>query len=85
MALGIKPAAMVGHSIGEICCRLYSGVFTLEDALTIVAERGRLMQSLPGGAMLAVSVAAAQVPLSGNLSLAAVNSPGQCVIFRTDR
>ena len=80
MALGIKPAAMVGHSIGEYVAACIAGVFTLEDALTIVAERGRLMQSLPGGAMLAVSVAAAQVPLSGNLSLAAVNSPGQCVI-----
>jgi len=80
MSLGIEPAAMVGHSIGEYVAACIAGVFTLDDALAIAAFRGRLMFGLPTGAMLAVSLPAGDISLSGNLSLAAINSPGQCVV-----
>ena len=79
---GIRPRAMIGHSIGEYVAACLSGVFSLKDALTLVATRGRLMQTLPTGAMLAVPLPAAKVsPLLGNqLSLAAINGPSLCVV-----
>ncbi|MFL6262096.1 MAG: SDR family NAD(P)-dependent oxidoreductase [Thermoanaerobaculia bacterium] len=82
MSWGIEPKAMMGHSIGEYVAACLAGVFPLDDALALVAERGRLMQSLPSGAMLAVPLAEAEVaPLLGpGLSLAAVNAPDRCVV-----
>ena len=80
MSLGIKPSAMVGHSIGEYVAACLAGVFSLEDALAVVAFRGRLMYGLPSGAMLAISHPAASVNLTGDLSIAAINSPEQCVV-----
>jgi len=82
LSWGIRPDAMIGHSIGEYVAATLAGVFHLEDALTLVAARGRLMQSMPPGAMLAVPLAESElgallVPL---LSLAAVNGPASCVV-----
>lgn len=81
MSWGIQPAAMIGHSIGEYVAACLAGVFSLEDALKVVAERGRLMQQQPAGAMLAVRLPEAELrPLLGDsISLATVNSPGSCV------
>jgi phthiocerol/phenolphthiocerol synthesis type-I polyketide synthase E len=75
---GISPAALLGHSVGELVAACLAGVFSLEDGLALVAARGRLMQGLPPGAMLAVSLPEAEVLplLGGHLSLAAVNAPG---------
>jgi acyl transferase domain-containing protein/thioesterase domain-containing protein len=80
MSLGIEPAAMVGHSIGEYVAACLAGVFSLEDALAIVAYRGRLIYDLPSGSMLAVSLPAAELHLNDTLSLAAVNNPRLCVV-----
>jgi malonyl CoA-acyl carrier protein transacylase len=80
MSLGVKPAAMVGHSLGEYVAACLAGVFSLEDALDFVAFRGRLIYDLPPGSMLAVPLPAAEIPLTGSLSIAAVNSPEMCVV-----
>jgi amino acid adenylation domain-containing protein len=81
MDWGIEPAAMIGHSVGEFVAACLAGVFTLEDALGIVAERGRLMQALPPGAMLAVRLPESELAglLDASLSLAAVNGSALCV------
>ena len=85
MQWGIHPQAMVGHSIGEFVAACLAGVFSLEDALKLVAVRGRLMQQMPVGAMLAVPLSEQEVQpfLSESLSLAAINGPSLCVISGT--
>ena len=72
---GIEPAAMIGHSVGEFAAACIAGVFSLEAGLQIIAERGRLIQSMPGGSMTAVPLPESQVIplLNGKLSLASVN------------
>jgi acyl transferase domain-containing protein len=82
MAWGIAPESMIGHSVGEYVAACLAGVFSLEDALALVAERGRLMQSLPAGAMLAVPLPAAGVEplLGGSVSIATINAPDRCVV-----
>jgi amino acid adenylation domain-containing protein len=82
MSWGVRPQAMLGHSLGEYVAACLAGVFDLEDAVALVAARGRLMQSLPAGAMLAVPMGEAELrPLLGpGLSLAAINAPELCVI-----
>src|SRR5262249_41704192 len=79
---GVRPQAIIGHSLGEYVAACLAGVFSLEDALTLVATRGRLMQRLPSGAMLSLPFAARDVyPLLGKeLSLAAINAPSLCVV-----
>ncbi|BAY10599.1 type I polyketide synthase [Calothrix sp. NIES-2098] len=79
---GVKPEAMIGHSIGEFVAACIAGVFSLEDALMLVATRGRLMWELPGGAMLSVRLPAKEVEprLSAELAIAAINGPSLCVV-----
>jgi len=79
---GVRPAALIGHSSGEYVAACIAGLFTLEDALQIVVERGRLMQQAPHGAMLAVPLSEKELlaRLNGELSLAAVNAPSLCVV-----
>lgn len=82
MAWGIRPNAMIGHSIGEYVAACIAGVFSLEDALILVANRGQLMQQLPSGTMMAVSLPEQKIqPMLGEkLSLAAINAPDMCVV-----
>ena len=77
MSWGIKPAAMIGHSVGEYVAACISGVFDLADAVHIVASRARLVQEQPGGAMLAVRLSESdlQALLPGGIEIAASNSP----------
>ena len=79
-AYGIEPSAMIGHSIGEYVAACLAGVFSLKDALSIVALRGRLIYEQPAGAMLAVMAPAAELIISEPLSFAALNHPRQCVV-----
>jgi acyl transferase domain-containing protein len=85
MQCGIQPAAMIGHSVGEYVAACLAGVFSLEDAIALIAARGRLIQALPGGAMLAVSLSESNLlpMLSPEMSIAAVNSPLQTVASGT--
>ncbi len=82
MSWGIQPRGMLGHSIGEFVAACLAGVFSLEDAVRLVATRGQLMQDLPGGAMLSVRLGEAEVKplLNGNLSIAALNAPKLTVV-----
>lgn len=82
MTWGLRPQAMIGHSIGEYVAACLAGVFSLEDALALVATRGRLMQQAPPGAMLAVPLGAREVQtyLDDRLDLAAINEPSLSVV-----
>ncbi|MCC2682314.1 MAG: Beta-ketoacyl synthase [Nitrosospira multiformis] len=82
MSWGIQPAAMIGHSVGEYVAACLAGVFSLKDALRLVALRGRLLQQTETGAMLAVMVPEAEITpyLSEGCDLAAVNGPELCVL-----
>ncbi|MCU0289003.1 MAG: type I polyketide synthase [Acidobacteria bacterium] len=82
MSWGVTPTAMIGHSIGEYTAACLAGVFSLVDALKLVAFRGQRMQQLSPGAMLSVSLPEAELIalLNKEISLAAVNSPDLCVI-----
>jgi phthiocerol/phenolphthiocerol synthesis type-I polyketide synthase E len=77
MELGVRPAALLGHSLGELTAAAVAGVFSFEDGLRLAAERGRLMQETAEGAMLAVSLAAEDVAayLTADLWIAAENGP----------
>lgn len=82
MQWGVNPQAMIGHSIGEYVAACLAGVFSLEDALTLVAARGKLMQSVPRGSMVVVPRTEKEVRplLNGGLVIAAVNAPALCVV-----
>jgi len=82
---GIQPKAMIGHSIGEYVAACLAGVFTLEEALILVAARGRLIQSVPAGAMLAVPLAEEEIRpfLNQHLDLAALNTSLQSIVSGT--
>ena len=82
MAWGVHPEVMIGHSIGEYVAACLAGVFSLEDALWLVAARGRLMQQLPSGAMLSIQLPEQEVQtlLGEDLALAASNSPASSVV-----
>ncbi|MCP4663471.1 MAG: amino acid adenylation domain-containing protein, partial [bacterium] len=82
MSWGVRPAAMLGHSLGEYVAACLAGVFPLADALELVCERARLIGELPGGAMLAVTLPEDQMGpyLGAGVSLSAVNSPEVSVV-----
>jgi FkbM family methyltransferase len=85
IAWGLRPQALIGHSLGEYVAACLAGVLSLEDALALVAQRARMIQESPGGAMLAVPFSEAEVQpfLTETLSLSAVNGPALCVLAGT--
>jgi acyl transferase domain-containing protein/glutamate-1-semialdehyde aminotransferase len=82
MEWGVRPSAMIGHSLGEYVAACLAGVWSRDDALRLVAERAALMQAVAEGAMLAVRSSAASVEarLRPGLAVAAVNAPNMTVI-----
>jgi phthiocerol/phenolphthiocerol synthesis type-I polyketide synthase E len=87
LAWGVEPEAMIGHSIGEYVAACLAGVFSLEDALRLVTVRGRLIQSMPSGSMLVVSLPEQKLRSMfderSDLALAAINAPGLCTVAGT--
>ncbi|GAA4552149.1 SDR family NAD(P)-dependent oxidoreductase [Amycolatopsis samaneae] len=79
---GVEPAALLGYSLGEYVAACLAGVFSLPDALSVVARRGRLIGGLPGGVMLAVPLPAAELTglLPAGVSVAAYNGPAMAVV-----
>ncbi|MFP5264073.1 MAG: beta-ketoacyl synthase N-terminal-like domain-containing protein [Blastocatellia bacterium] len=82
MEWGVKPAAMIGHSIGEYAAACLAGVFSVEEALSLLVSRGRLMQQQPAGRMLAVSLTEDKIAqmLPADISIAALNEPSGSVV-----
>lgn len=80
-ALGVEPAALLGHSLGELSAACVSGVFSFEDGLRLAAERGKLMAQTPTGLMLAVMLPPEKLSafLDSGVWLAAENGPQMSV------
>ncbi|WP_019601482.1 type I polyketide synthase [Teredinibacter turnerae] len=85
-AWGVQPTVVMGHSVGEYVAACVAGIFSLEEGLWLIAQRGQLIQSLPaGGGMLVVltdseSVASYIKGQEDRLSIAAINAPQQTVV-----
>ncbi|MBC3842412.1 acyltransferase domain-containing protein [Streptacidiphilus sp. 4-A2] len=79
---GVRPGAVLGHSLGAYPAAAIAGVLSLPDAMALVLARGRLLGSVGPGAMLALPLSVEQLGprLGAELSVAAVNGPGQCVV-----
>ncbi|MFJ7214545.1 beta-ketoacyl synthase N-terminal-like domain-containing protein [Amycolatopsis sp. NPDC098790] len=78
-ALGVRPAAVVGHSLGSAAAAVVSGVLTADEAVHLVATRARLLGTLgAGGAMAAVSLTASELP--AGVELAVDSAPGQLTV-----
>ncbi len=85
-AWGVKPAVVIGHSLGEYAAACVAGIFTLDEGLTLVTERARLMQQLPAGGTMAALMApeaqvAAVIAEAGRaVAIAAINGPRNVVV-----
>jgi phthiocerol/phenolphthiocerol synthesis type-I polyketide synthase E len=82
MFRGIQPRAMIGHSLGEYVAACLAGVFTVQDAIALVALRGLLFEKIEEGAMLSVPLPPQEFEglLNCRLSIAAINAPNLCVV-----
>jgi acyl transferase domain-containing protein/acyl carrier protein len=86
MHWGIKPHAMIGYSFGEYAAACLAGVFSLEDALKVMAARGKLIGKLPTGTMLSVPLSSEDLKpfITGELSIAVDNGPS-CIVSGPDQ
>ncbi|HSL90086.1 MAG TPA: acyltransferase domain-containing protein, partial [Ignavibacteriaceae bacterium] len=82
LSFDIKPAAMIGHSIGDYVAACLAGIFSVEDALYIIAMRARLMQKQEPGSMLSLGLSEkeANIYINDEISIAAINSPNLTVL-----
>ncbi|QGZ62846.1 amino acid adenylation domain-containing protein [Paraburkholderia acidisoli] len=82
IARGIKPTAMIGHSVGELVAACVAEAIAFEDALYLIAQRGALMQAAEPGAMLVVRLPEAELTpiLPADVDLAALNAPSLSVV-----
>ncbi|HKX61327.1 MAG TPA: aminotransferase class III-fold pyridoxal phosphate-dependent enzyme, partial [Verrucomicrobiae bacterium] len=84
LSWGVKPAAMIGHSLGEYVAGCLADVFSLEDALRVVASRAQWVQEQPPGSMLAVRLTEPDLQpflqANASVSIAAINAPAACVV-----
>src|SRR5579864_3144043 len=82
LSWGVRPSAMIGHSMGEYVAACLADVFTLEEGLELVSLRGRLFEKVESGAMLVVSLPEQDLRkvLDADLSIAAINGPSLCVV-----
>ena len=83
---GVKPSAMIGHSVGEYVAATLAGVMSLEDALSVIATRGQLISDMPRGSMVAVMspVEGLEKFVNGKIAIAALNAPGFTVLSGPD-
>jgi phthiocerol/phenolphthiocerol synthesis type-I polyketide synthase E len=86
IATGMRPAAVIGHSIGELAAAVVAGVLTLADGVKLVLARSRAMAIAPGSGMVAVAASHAELAeiMPDGLTLAVVNAPDQTVLAGTD-
>ena len=79
---GLAPSSVMGHSVGEFSAACLAGMFELEDAMRLVATRGRLMQAQAAGRMLAVRAPAERIQnlLAPGVAIAAINAPALTVV-----
>jgi thioester reductase-like protein len=86
MAWGVRPAAMIGHSLGEYVAACLAGVFSLPDALEITLARGELFEAMPPGRMLVIALPEERVAamLPERVSISAVNAPELTVVAGPD-
>lgn len=83
---GVKPTALIGHSMGEYAAACISGVMTFRDAVSLVRLRGELFETVPKGGMLSVPLDAGtlEARLPAELDIASVNAPSLCVVSGLD-
>lgn len=90
ISLGVKPSAVIGHSLGEVTAACIAGLINLVDAVSFVTARGAAMQKCPKGAMLSVNVGIDEIinliQQSGlKLDVAAINTEESCVVACDDQ
>jgi amino acid adenylation domain-containing protein len=83
MSWGINPTILCGHSIGEYVAAHLAGIFSLKDAIRLIASRGLLISGLPTGSMLSIRAEISDFSVPDDLSVAAINSKKQFVLSGT--